>query len=467
MSHFFSARWALALLLGALAASSQAQDAAADFSQKLPLNLAGNGPWYQLNIGMPVQLGAAHADLRDLRVFDAQGKAQPYALLRTPAQQNTSTEHAAEVRLFPLRRPVQAGAPQADIRIQQNGTVVEVHTPGNNTTSDAPQLHGWLLDASKLDFPLERLQLDWTSSEEGFQSFSIEASDDLQQWQSWGRGQMARLAFEGQQLDVSEVKLPARRAKYLRLLWPANSSAAALKSARLLGSTRSNAAAPLIWSEPLPGRQEKSGEFQWQLPQALPLQKIRFELAPEMKHIVVPVELSGRNTAIARSQREAQIWRQLARGVLYRLPQDGREVQVDELEIPYPQAVQELRLRVDSRGSGLGSNAPSIRVGMNGSQIVFLAQGNAPYQLAFGNAKAQAAQLPLTVLIPGYIEGQQTFGQATLAAVPANAAPASSARPAASPQPTTDWKKIGLWLVLLLGVGAIVGMAMSLLRKKA
>ena len=112
-----------------------------------------------------------------------------------------------------------------------------------------------------------------------------------------------------------------------------------------------------------------------------------------MKHIVVPVELSGRNAATARSQREAQNWRPLARGVLYRLPQDGRDVQVDELDIPYPQSVQELRLRVDSRGSGLGNQAPSIRVGMNGSQIVFLAEGHAPYQLAFGNAKAQAAQL--------------------------------------------------------------------------
>ena len=70
MSRFFTAHWTTALLLGALAANTHAQDAAADFAQKLPLNLVGNGPWYQLNIGMPVQLGATHADLRDLRVFD-------------------------------------------------------------------------------------------------------------------------------------------------------------------------------------------------------------------------------------------------------------------------------------------------------------------------------------------------------------------------------------------------------------
>ncbi|MCR3763888.1 DUF3999 family protein, partial [Pseudomonas aeruginosa] len=38
------------------------------------------------------------------------------------------------------------------------------------------------------------------------------------------------------------------------------------------------------------------------------------------------------------------------------------------------------------------------------------------------------------------------------------------AAPVAVPEAGTDWKKIGLWAVLLLGVGLLVIMAMSLLR---
>ena len=78
-------------------------------------------------------------------------------------------------------------------------------------------------------------------------------------------------------------------------------------------------------------------------------------------------------------------------GVLYRLQQDGRTVQVDELEIKYPLLVKELRLRVDQRGSGLGAGTPNLSFAMPGSRIVFLAQGQAPYQLAFDNEKARAA----------------------------------------------------------------------------
>ncbi|NVZ77593.1 DUF3999 family protein, partial [Pseudomonas gingeri] len=37
--------------------------------------------------------------------------------------------------------------------------------------------------------------------------------------------------------------------------------------------------------------------------------------------------------------------------------------------------------------------------------------------------------------------------------------------PAVVAPPGTDWKKIGLWAVLLLGVAALAGMAFSLLRK--
>lgn len=466
MSCFFHPRLAAALLLALLAANTaHAQDQPTSFSQRLALTLDGNGPWYRVNIPMEVQLGAAHADLRDLRVLDAQGKAQPYALFDT-APKSSSTEHTAPAKLFPLQRPVQAGAPQTDIRIQQNGAVLEVHKLARNTdTSSTPKLYGWLLDASALDFPLERLQLDWSSPQEGFHSFGIEASDDLQHWSNWGQGQIARLAFEGDRLDVSEIQLPAQHAKYLRLLWPASATAAELKSARLLGSTRSMEPAPMVWSAPMVGHQEKAGEFRWQLPQALPLQRVRITIAPELQNVIAPVELSGRNPATNNPQRPVQDWTPLARGVLYRLPQQGGEAQVDALAITHPQAVRELRLRIDSRGTDLGSSAPTLSAGMQSSQIVFLAQGQAPYLLAFGNPKAQAANLPMTVLIPGYHDQQlATLSQATPAAMQAPAAPVAAQQ--ASTSSIRNWKTLGLWLVLGLGVAAIVWMALSLLKSK-
>ncbi len=314
MTRSFSFRTAGLLLLGAcLSLPLSAKESAEGFSRQVALSLQGEGPWYRLSIPMSVQLSAAHADLRDLRVFDAEGEALPYALV-AGSERQASTPHEAEVRLFPLRGTSAADATQPNLRVQRNtsGTIVEVLP--ENAGPAAETLRGWLIDASAVTFPLERLRLDWSSPEEGFQRFSVEASDDLEHWQAWGDGQIARLTFNGERIDVSEVKLPGRQARYLRLAWPAGATAADLHGARLQGSTRSTEPAPMIWSEPLAGRQAGDGEYRWQLPLALPLQRVRVSLEQALTHTIVPVELSGRDRTENASPRREAAWSSLARG---------------------------------------------------------------------------------------------------------------------------------------------------------
>lgn len=186
MKRSFSFRTAGLLLLGAcLSLPLSAKESAEGFSRQVALSLQGEGPWYRLSIPMSVQLSAAHADLRDLRVFDAEGEALPYALV-AGSERQASTPHEAEVRLFPLRGTSAADATQPNLRVQRNtsGTIVEVLP--ENAGPAAETLRGWLIDASAVTFPLERLRLDWSSPEEGFQRFSVEASDDLEHWQAWG-----------------------------------------------------------------------------------------------------------------------------------------------------------------------------------------------------------------------------------------------------------------------------------------
>ena len=90
----------LASLILCLAAGlAQAAETPADYPQQVPLRLQGEGPWYRLQVPMSVQLAAAHADLRDLRVFDKEGEALPYALSAAAAQ-GSSTAHEAAARLM-------------------------------------------------------------------------------------------------------------------------------------------------------------------------------------------------------------------------------------------------------------------------------------------------------------------------------------------------------------------------------
>ena len=106
----------------------------------------------------------------------------------------------------------------------------------------------------------------------------------------------------------------------------------------------------------------------------------------------------------------------------------------------------------------------SLRVAVRATQLVFLARGEPPFTLALGNASAKAANLPLSTLIPDYsAERLNTLGQATVAGDVRVTSPALVAAVDTEP----NWKKLGLWAVLLLGVAALGAMAYSLLRKPA
>ncbi|WP_409285894.1 DUF3999 domain-containing protein [Pseudomonas protegens] len=456
MSSKLSLGW-LGTVSLCVALSAVAQDKPGDFKSQVPLTLSGEGPWYRLELPLDVQLHASQTDLRDIRVFNAAGEPQAYALARQQAQ-TREQQSLTEVKWFPLYSSAQAGDSTPSVRVQSsaNGTLVEVQ-PATQLEAGEEVLRGWLLDASGIKAPLQQLVLDWTSERDGFQRFSIEASDDLQHWQSWGDGQVARLSFADERIEQHEVALPGQSARYLRLLWNTPQSAPVLTSAQLQSSSTTSLASPLVWSQPLRGTAAKAGEYTWQLPMGLNVERVRIDL--KEANTLAPATLYGR--------RESSLpWQTLNNGLLYRLTQNGQDVQQNELQVP-GQTVQQLKLAVDERGGGLGAEAPTLAFAVRGTQLVFLARGAGPYTLALGNPSATAANLPLTTLIPDYSPQRlKALGQAKVeGATPLP--PATATSPAAAVAGGPDWKKIGLWAVLLLGVLALGGMAVSLLRKPA
>lgn len=193
-----------------VALSATAQEQPADFAHQVPLALSGEGPWYRLPLPLDVQLQARQTDLSDLRVFNAAGQAQAYALVRESAQSRENRTFT-DVKWFPLYNAADDNerAPSVRVRSNANGTWLKSNPPAGSKPGRA--LRGWLLDASAIKAPLQQLILDWTSERDGFQRFTIEASDDLQHWQSWGEGQVARLTFADEQVEQHEVNLPGSR----------------------------------------------------------------------------------------------------------------------------------------------------------------------------------------------------------------------------------------------------------------
>ena len=431
----------------------QAAEAPADFASQTPLTLSGEGPWYRLELPLAVQLQARQADLADLRIFNSEGQPQAYALAQSQAQRPAEQPEVA-VKMFPLYNSTDKRDAVPVVRVQRssNGTVVEV-SPQEDIEAGDEILRGWLLDTSAVKAPLEHLTLDWSTEHEGFQHFSIEASDDLQHWQAWGEGQVARLTFADERVEQHEVALPGQSARYLRLLWDSPASAPVLTSAQLKSSDPRNLPLPLVWSPALAGSSGKPGEYTWQLPMGLNIERVQVEL--KQANSLAPVTLSGR--------RESSLpWQAISSGLLYRLTQNGQDVVQNELQL-YGQTVQQLKLTVDERGGGLGEQAPSVKYAVRATQVIFLARGDGPYSLALGSPTVKTANLPLTTLIPDFKpEKLATLGKATVQGE-ALATQTSTATTAATTD--THWKKFGLWAVLLLSVLFLAAMAFSLLRK--
>ncbi|KAB2518392.1 DUF3999 domain-containing protein [Pseudomonas sp. GXM4] len=448
MSRMLNLGW---LALGVVMVAG-AQEKPADFATQVPLTVSGNGPWYRLDLPLSAQLQARQTDLSDLRVFNAAGEAQAYALARESAQTRDDGK-LHEVKWFPLYNAADASERAPNVRVQSttNGTLVEVQ-PSTQLEAGEEVLRGWLLDASAIKAPLQQLILDWTSERDGFQRFSIEASDDLQHWQSWGEGQVARLTFSDERIEQHEVTLPGRTARYVRLLWESPGSAPVLTSAQLKSSDPRNLPLPLVWSPSVAGS-SKSGEYIWQLPMGLNVERVQVEL--KQPNSLAPVTLAGR--------RESNLpWQTLSSGLLYRLSQNNQDVVQNEIPLS-GQTVQQLKLTVDERGGGLGEQAPDLKYAVRATQVIFLARGEGPYSLALGNATVKTANLPLATLIPDFKpEKLASLGKATVQdeAVATQTSTATTAAVAG-----TNWKKFGLWAVLLLSVVFLGAMAFSLLRK--
>ena len=164
------------LALWLLCSAAYAQETPADFAVQVPLAVSGAGPWYRLELPLAVQLRARQADLSDVRVFNAAGEAQAYALSRQPAQRSES-RNVADVKWFPLyAADTHEALPGVVMKSTSEGTLLEIRP----STPQAQQvLRGWVLDASAIKAPLQQLSLDWSRERDGFQRFSIEASDDL------------------------------------------------------------------------------------------------------------------------------------------------------------------------------------------------------------------------------------------------------------------------------------------------
>ncbi len=447
-------------------------DAPQDYANKLTIESSGTMAaqgMARIKLPLAVYRGVANADLRDVRVFNAKGERVPFALTTEP-DRSVAARTLVALPIFPefenSGASAVAGGVSLTVKLQADGTLVSLNSAPKAATSR--RIKAYLVDASQMKTPISALNVDWqknANAETG--RVTIEASSDFKNWRIVARHQpLIDMAFNGETLTQKRVEftppISTPTDKYLRLTWAGE----AFTLTKLEAESVANNIERVTETVTVNGvAGNKAGEYEFDIGARLPIERVRL-LLPDANSLA-PTQLFVKATMQERKPsgkiENIVIWQPVTSATFYRLTRDGVEIISPPVSVANANArgANSWKASIDARGGGIGSGLPKLEVTWQPQHLVFTARGDAPFTLAFGRADAKAANFAINDLLPGYtaraefqlpLVNLQTTGD-----VPVVAPPTKISN-------DTDWKKIALWAVLVIGVALMAWMAMRLGR---
>jgi Protein of unknown function (DUF3999) len=413
-----------------------------DFAYGMMVQVSQDAAAYRVPLPVAVYQTAVRHDLGDLRVYNAQGEIVPYSLERPDAR--TSVGQPTRLPLFHLKDNSAAALDAVRITVESGKSAVNVQTPAAAAAGSS----SYLADGRGISGRIAALLVEWPEDAAEFAGrLKVEAGDSLAQWRTIATSApLANLHAEGEHLVEHRLEFAPTEAKFWRLSWVGAEAPFALTGilAEPARETVDAARASLM----VPGRalQGSAREYEFDLAARPPVDRVNIELP--QANTTVGVDL------LSRSDRKVP-WQPVVHVGLYRLKSEGAELRNGPIHI-VQNSDRYWLVRVDARGSGLGTGVPRLSVGWVSQNVVFLARGSGPFMLAYGSAAATPADSQLES-IPKSV---------TIAAATAGAAMELGGRSRLAPEPpAVPWKKGVLWAVLVLGAGVLGWMALRLSKE--
>lgn len=443
---------ALVLLLAgsALSRADATPLAPADFVAGFAIEAPAGGAIYRLPLGLEVYRSARRADLGDIRVFNAAGEAVPHAVRERAAPAAAAPERRA-LPLFPLAEAAQAASdPRLLLSIDANGAILAL---GAAPAPAAGGAHSYILDAGPDAARIARLVIGWEDSAPGLLArLTIESSSDLAGWQPAGAGTLADLEFGGQRLrqDAIDVQQPLQR--YLRLRWTdaAQAPLIARVEAELPGSVPRGAREQLL----LEGNAGADArEFLFDAGGALPVDAASVVL--DQDNSLARVRWSSRASADSP-------WRERGTQLAWRLARGEARSSSGALAL---ESTRERYWRIeviDGDAAALGAH-PRVRLDWLPDELLFVARGAPPFQLAAGSARADAPGRSVDSLIEG-LAGADSSALTVPATLGARHMLGGEAA-LVPPPPPVPWQRYLLWALLVGAVLVLGRMAVHMLKE--
>jgi Protein of unknown function (DUF3999) len=439
------------------------RDKPEDYALRYTLEIRSDTGLQRITLPAAALAAARTADRADLRVFNANGQAVPLAI--APARAQVLTDAPVRWPIYPINATTleQQNLGGLQLRIEeragQRTVLVDTGAASKRSTTTAPtQQIGALIDTKALTGAIENMILDAELPIGQPIPITIAASKDLKSWRTLVDS--APVFRFGAEQAPSSMSIAMSRAaldkEYLRITWPLQQGFT-LRGVQITPASESKSvprvAIPLAITP-----SQNASEIVVNVPFATPLYALDIRAASP--NVLAPIRISGRN-------QPAEPWRTLANSVVYRMTNNGVETSNPSIELGGV-SVRELRIETDKNAAGFGAASPTISALVEPVEMVFLATGAAPFDLAVGRADAKRIALPIASLIPGYARDAELalpHAKVIEASVRAAAPDTSALSEVRDRIGAPSNRSLVLWAILLGGVVLLGGIAWMIFRQ--
>jgi len=438
---------AIAAMLCSVPILLAAQASQTDFVRGVEIRTDAGASLYRVLLPDDVYDTSTRADLADMRVLNGAGDAVPHTLRQVPRTAGAEAEWRS-VPSFPMAEAQSGSAARTHVKIGADGAVLEV----TKDRAAGPETRAYLIDASGVKEPLAKIGLTWDAAPgvTFLAPVSVSASDDLNTWHtvvlSSALAQLQRDTFT---LTQNEIALPGERAKYLRVSWPRELAAVTLKSVRVQPRTEATER-EIRWRTVTADRVTPAGNAQYDTKAFLPVEYVDIEF----------VDPTDAASVTIRSRAEATSpWMTRHTGLFYVL--QGANGSIHNPYARIDRASERYwNVETTKEGGWKPNRAPRLKVGWHPHELFFVAQGSAPYTLAYGSARVGPADAPVAELLASLNQNaRETQVRAATLGESRTLGGADALKPAPTPLP---WKQIVLWAVLIVAVAALALVASRL-----
>ncbi|MDH5183188.1 MAG: DUF3999 domain-containing protein [Gammaproteobacteria bacterium] len=421
-----------------------------DYAYGMRLDRQQTASFYQLNLPMEVYGSVVFRDLRDVRVLNAAGDELPI-WLRSAFSQHRQEEKKLTLPLFPLPR-VEGNnrtTPKIHVITSKDGAIVNI-SDKQDKMSPTKAVY-YIIDASKTAGRLRSLQLNWQTIPVGkIVAISLSYSNDLHNWTALDEASLSYLEFNGQKLYQNHISLPNFNGRYLRL----NPSEALENRLASVVATVSNQHTSMTPAKNLTLKAEldlQASAYTVDAGARLPVNKLNIDLGQD--NAVVDYAVYGRS-------HKDDAWTDLGTHNFYHYRIQGTQTRNHSVHI---KSGMWRYFKLQPQQKGGPKQLPVLELSWIPHQLIFMVQGDGPYQLVYGRGDVGSVEKGLSRLIDKIKPEEQknaiglvsTGPQQMLCGDPCLKVPDSP----------VNYTRYVLWLVVVVGFLLVLWMVVRLSRE--